>query len=43
METHPIPQKYFLTHKQLGTWDSGFLKEAVRPVLDNEQIRLSYD
>lgn len=43
MGTHPIPQKYFLVHDKLGTWNSGFLKEAVKPTLVDEQIRLSYD
>ncbi|MPN36588.1 hypothetical protein SDC9_184097 [bioreactor metagenome] len=41
--THPIPQKYFLVHDKLGTWNSGFLKEAVKPTLVDELIRLSYD
>ncbi len=41
--THPIPQKYFLTHKKLNTWNTAFLKEAIQPTLSDEQIRLSYD
>ena len=32
--THPIPQKYFLTHQTLGTWDSpewqGRIKHVVK-------------
>jgi len=41
--THPIPQKYFLTHSNLNTWNTAFLKEAILPTLSDEQIRLNYD
>jgi hypothetical protein len=27
--THPIPQKYLLTHQKLNTWNTPFLKEAI--------------
>lgn len=41
--THPIPQKYFLTHSSLNTWETVFLKKAIQPTLSEEQIRLNYD
>jgi len=41
--THPIPQKYFITHNKLDTWSTAFLKEAILPTLSDEQIRLNYD
>ncbi len=41
--THPIPQKYFIPHSKLHTWDSAFLKEAIQETLTDEQMRLSYD
>lgn len=41
--THPIPEKYYLTHKKLGTWDSDEWNELLKPTLTNEEIRKSYD
>ncbi len=41
--THPIPQKYFITHNNLNTWNTAFLQEAILPTLSEEQIRLNYD
>lgn len=41
--THPIPQKYFLTHQRLGTWDSPEWQEIISPILTDETTRLSYD
>ena len=41
--THPIPQKYFITHSNLNTWNSVFLKEAILPTLSDEPTRLNYD
>ncbi len=41
--THPIPQKYFLTHNNLNTWNSSFLQEAILPTLSDEKTRLNYD
>jgi len=41
--THPIPQKYYLTHKELQTWDSDEWQELIKPTLATEPIRLSYD
>jgi len=41
--THPIPQKYYLTHQQLNTWATPILNEAIQPTLCDEETRLSYD
>jgi len=41
--THPIPQKYFLTHTALNTWEGDFLQRAIQPALPGEQLRLAYD
>jgi predicted metal-binding protein len=41
--THPIPQKYYITHSALGTWDSEEWKEFIQPTLVDEQTRLAYD
>jgi len=41
--THPIPQKYFLTHEALGTWDSPEWRERIKNVLEDEATRLRYD
>ncbi len=41
--THPIPQKYYLTHTALRTWDSPEWKEFIQPTLVDEQTRLAYD
>ncbi len=41
--THPIPQKYWLTHQKLKTWESKEWQELIAPILCNEQTRLLYD
>lgn len=41
--THPIPQKYLITHGKLGTWNSEEWKELTNPTMTNEEIRISYD
>jgi len=41
--THPIPQKYFLTHQALGTWDSPEWQKRIRHVLEDETVRSRYD
>ena len=41
--THPIPQKYFITHTNLKTWDSPRWQEIIQPTLADEKIRLAYD
>ncbi|MCK9632225.1 MAG: hypothetical protein M0R30_11375 [Methanoregula sp.] len=41
--THPIPQKYYLTHQKLGSWDSVARNEMIAPTLTDEMTRLAYD
>ena len=41
--THPIPQKYFKMHEQLGTWRGPEWEEILRPTLADEKTRLAYD
>ncbi len=41
--THPIPQKYYITHQNLGTWEAEEWKPLIAPTLADEQIRLDYD
>lgn len=41
--THPIPQKYYDTHKNLRTWESGESRKLIEPVLTDEQTRIKYN
>jgi len=41
--THPIPQKYYRVHTNLGTWDSPEWKEKIKPTLADKETRLAYD
>jgi len=41
--THPIPQKYFITHENIGTWKSADWQVFIEPTLGNEDLRLKYD
>jgi predicted metal-binding protein len=41
--THPIPQKYYLNHQAMGTWETPEWQERIKHVLDDEKVRLSYD
>jgi predicted metal-binding protein len=41
--THPIPQKYFIPHNKLGTWNGEFFKKAIQLTLCDEKTRLNYD
>ena len=41
--THPIPEKYYKTHKQLGTWDAPHWPALLQATLTDEKTRLSYD
>lgn len=41
--THPIPQKYYLTHINLNSWTTKFHREAIQLTLADETIRLCYD
>ncbi len=41
--THPIPQKYFLTHNKMNTWQSSEWQEFIKPTLVDEDLRKEYD
>jgi predicted metal-binding protein len=41
--THPIPQKYFRTHMELGTWKTAEWQALLEPTLGDEPTRLAYD
>lgn len=41
--THPIPQKYLLTHEMLGTWQLPLWQERIKLTLADEETRLRYD
>ncbi len=41
--THPIPQKYLITHTELGTWKSEMWKKIIEPTMATEEIRLAYN
>ncbi len=41
--THPIPQKYYTTHQNLGSWESKEWKALIQPTLSEEKTRLAYD
>ena len=41
--THPIPQKYYIVHKKLNTWESPQWQELIQPTLADEKTRLAYD
>lgn len=41
--THPIPQKYYTTHRKLGTWETDEWNEFIQPTLTDERTRLAYD
>lgn len=43
MGTHPVPEKYYLTHMKLNTWNNDFMLESVENVLGDEKTRLNYD
>jgi predicted metal-binding protein len=41
--THPIPQKYFLTHSKLNTWNTIEWQRLIKPTMKEKEIRLKYD
>jgi len=41
--THPIPQKYYILHTNLRTWNNEFFHKNLKSTLANEKIRLKYD
>jgi predicted metal-binding protein len=41
--THPVPEKYFLMHTDLGTWQGERWKDILAPTLDDQDVRLAYN
>ncbi len=41
--THPIPQKYYITHNKLNTWNTEEWQEIIKPTLADESIRKADD
>lgn len=41
--THPIPEKYFKTHTNLGSWESDEWQGFIRPTMVDEITRLAYN
>ena len=41
--THPIPEKYYSTHKELKTWNAVEWNELIKPTLADEKTRLAYN
>jgi len=41
--THPIPEKYYTTHKKLDTWNTSEWKELIKPTLNKRETRLEYN
>lgn len=41
--THPIPEKYYITHSNLETWKSAKWQKIIEPTLSTKEIRLVYN
>jgi predicted metal-binding protein len=41
--THPIPEKYLLTHTNLNTWDTPEWEETIAPVMSSKALREAYN
>jgi len=41
--THPIPEKYLITHTNLKTWNTKEWKEIIEPTICDEELRLKYN
>ncbi|MBD3178430.1 MAG: CGGC domain-containing protein [Candidatus Latescibacteria bacterium] len=41
--THPIPEKYLIMHRKLGTWETEEWNDIIQPCMEEEKVRLSYD
>ena len=41
--THPIPEKYLITHTELHTWNTPEWKELIKPTMSDEATRLDYN
>lgn len=41
--THPIPEKYLITHTKMKTWDSSAWNEIIKPTMSDEKTRIAYN
>lgn len=41
--THPIPEKYYITHNELDTWNTDEWQKHIEPTLANETVRKAYN
>ncbi len=41
--THPIPEKYLITHTALNTWNTTEWQELIKPTMADEKTRLAYN
>jgi len=41
--THPIPEKYLITHTALNTWNTKEWQELINSTMSDEQTRQSYN
>jgi len=41
--THPIPEKYKITHEALSTWDTTSWQENIKPAMADAKTRLDYN
>jgi predicted metal-binding protein len=41
--THPIPQNYFVTHRNLGSWDGPGWQERIQDTVADQGMRTNYD
>ncbi len=41
--THPIPEKYYITHSELETWKNNEWNKILESTLKEKVVRLSYD
>ena len=41
--THPIPENYYRTHRDLGTWQSAAWQERIENVVNDSEMRRAYD
>jgi len=41
--THPVPQNYLETHRELGTWSTPEWQARIADVLTDEETRRAYD
>ena len=41
--THPIPEKYLITHTALKTWNTREWQKLIEPTMSDEKTRLAYN